>query len=219
MENLEQSLIRIAKAIALSRGKNCETVVHDKQRTICFIQNGHVSNRRLGSVMDRQVFEYLDERARENDGIVVRLTRKPTGEMLKSTTVFFYGPDGEYEAMLCFTLDLTAVNQARNMLDALMDLEPFEDRENFSTNMNLVDYTHLVISDIIKEVGKPSTLGAKEIKLRILSKLDEKGVFLLKDSVPQVCDLLSISQATLYNYLREIRSKNTPLLPVTPSLK
>ena len=219
MENLEQSLIRIAKAIALSRGKNCETVVHDKQRAICFIQNGHVSNRRLGSVMDRQVFEYLDERARENDGIVVRLTRKPTGEMLKSTTVFFYGPDGEYEAMLCFTLDLTAVNQARNMLDALMDLEPFEDRENFSTNMNLVDYTHLVISDIIKEVGKPSTLGAKEIKLRILSKLDEKGVFLLKDSVPQVCDLLSISQATLYNYLREIRSKNTPLLPVTPSLK
>lgn len=219
MENLEQSLIRVAKAIALARGKNCETVVHNKDRAICYIENGHISNRNVGNVMDPQVFEYLDERARENDGIVVRLTRKPTGEMLKSTTVFFYGPKGEYEAMLCFTFDLTAVNQARNMLDALMDLEPFEDRESFSTNMNLVDYTHLVISDIIKEVGKPSTLGAKEIKLRILSKLDEKGVFLLKDSVPQVCDLLSISQATLYNYLREIRSKNTPLLPVTPSLK
>ena len=95
-----------------------------------------------------------------------------------------------------------------------MNVHPFEDHENDGTNMSIVDYTHMVISDIIKDVGKPSTLGSKEIKLRILRKLDEKGVFLLKDSVPQVCELLDISQATLYNYLREIRSKDTPLIPV-----
>ena len=65
----------------------------------------------------------------------------------------------------------------------------------------------LVMSDIIKNVGKPSTLGSKEIKLRIIRMLEEKGVFQLKDSVPQVCELLGISQATLYNYLREVRTQ------------
>ena len=73
----------------------------------------------------------------------------------------------------------------------------------------------LVIADIIKTVGKPSALGSKEVKLRILRKLEEKGVFQLKDSVPQVCELLDISQATLYNYLREIRTQGSGFLPLS----
>lgn len=216
MSDLMKSLIRIARAIALAQGENCESVVHDREKTIVHIENGYISNRMVGDVMDDSVFEYLDGKARENDGIVVRLTRKDNGEILKSTTMFFYDEQGAYEGMLCFTMNLTVINQARNLLDSLMNIKPFEDRENVGTDMSIVDYTHLVISDIIKDVGKPSTLGSKEIKLRVLSKLDEKGVFLLKDSVPQVCELLDISQATLYNYLREIRSRTTPLLPIRP---
>jgi len=77
------------------------------------------------------------------------------------------------------------------------------------------DYSKLVIADIIKTVGKPSALGSKEVKLRILRKLEEKGVFQLKDSVPQVCELLDISQATLYIYLREIRTQGSGFLPLS----
>ena len=64
-------------------------------------------------------------------------------------------------------------------------------------------------------MGKPSALGSKEVKLRILRKLEEKGVFQLKDSVPRVCELLDISQATLYNYLREIRTQGSGFLPLS----
>lgn len=64
-------------------------------------------------------------------------------------------------------------------------------------------------------MGKPSALGSKEVKLRILRMLEEKGVFQLKDSVPQVCELLDISQATLYNYLREIRTQGSGFLPLS----
>ena len=91
---------------------------------------------------------------------------------------------------------------------------PFEDREVSGTDLSISDYTHLVIADIIKNVGKPSTLGPKEIKLRIIRKLEEKGVFQLKDSVPQVCELLDISQATLYNYLREVRTQGSGFLQI-----
>ena len=40
-------------------------------------------------------------------------------------------------------------------------------------------------------------------------------MFQLKDSVPQVCELLDISQATLYNYLREIRAQGSGFLPLS----
>ena len=82
-------------------------------------------------------------------------------------------------------------------------------------DLTIADYSKLVIADIIKTVGKPSALGSKEVKLRILRKLEEKGVFQLKDSVPQVCELLDISQATLYNYLREIRAQGSGFLPLS----
>lgn len=214
MNDLKAILVEIAKALALSMGETCETVVHDENKTIIHIENGSISGREVGDVMDDSVFEYLADRSRKENGNVVRLTKKANGELAKSTTVMFFDSMGKYEAMLCFTINLTALNQARNMLDSLMNIQPFEEKEEQKDNRTIADYTRTVIADIIKEVGKPSTLGPKEIKLRTLRMLDEKGVFLIKDSIPQVCELLSISQATLYNYLREIRTDSVDLLPM-----
>ena len=150
-----------------------------------------------------------------NNGTVVRLTRKNNGELHKSTTMMFFDENGAYEAMLCFTVNLTALDQAKKMLDSLMNVMPFESPEAMGSDLTIADYSKLVIADIIKTVGKPSALGSKEVKLRILRKLEEKGVFQLKDSVPQVCELLDISQATLYNYLREIRTQGSGFLPLS----
>lgn len=214
MTDMKAGLVEMAKGIVLSMGDSCESVVHDEEKKIIFIANGYISGREEGHVMDDSVFEYLADRAKKEGNSIVRLTKKANGELAKSTTVMFFDSTGRYEAMLCFTINLTALNQARNLLDSLMNIQPFEDKDEQDENMNIVDYTRIVISDIIKEVGKPSTLGPKEIKLRTLRKLDEKGVFLIKDSIPQVCELLSISQATLYNYLREIRTERIELLPI-----
>ena len=150
-----------------------------------------------------------------NNGTVVRLTRKNNGELHKSTTMMFFDETGAYEAMLCFTVNLTALDQAKKMLDSLMNVMPFDSPEAMGSDLTIADYSKLVIADIIKTVGKPSALGSKEVKLRILRKLEEKGVFQLKDSVPQVCELLDISQATLYNYLREIRAQGSGFLPLS----
>ena len=195
-------LIQIAKGISLSLGETCEAVVHDGDHRIAFIANGHISGREQGQQM-------------EESGTVVRLTRKNNGELHKSTTMMFFDENGAYEAMLCFTVNLTALDQAKKMLDSLMNVMPFESPEAMGSDLTIADYSKLVIADIIKTVGKPSALGSKEVKLRILRKLEEKGVFQLKDSVPQVCELLDISQATLYNYLREIRTQGSGFLPLS----
>ena len=200
-------LIQIAKGIALSLGETCEAVVHDGDHRIAYIANGHISGREQGQQMEESVFKYFEDETRANNGTVVRLTRKNNGELHKSTTMMFFDENGAYEAMLCFTVNLTALDQAKKMLDSLMNVMPFDSPEAIGSE--------LVIADIIKTVGKPSALGSKEVKLRILRKLEEKGVFQLKDSVPQVCELLDISQATLYNYLREIRTQGSGFLPLS----
>lgn len=216
MRNTED-FIKLAKAMALSFGETCEVVVHSREMAIVHIENGYISGRSVGHVMDPALCDYYVNRGRETGGVVVRITRKEDGTLLKSTTVIFYDENGDYDGMFCFTRDLSLINQVRNQLDTMMDVAPFEDKEVTGTNLSISDYAHLAISDIIKTVGKPSTLGSKEMKMRILEMLEDKGVFQLKDSVPQVCDMLGISQATLYNYLRDIRSRNTGFLQIKGS--
>lgn len=213
MKDIKENLALIAKGMATALGETCETVVHDENRKISYIENGYLSGRSVGDTMDASVFEYLVDRAKKQGNVVVRLTKKQNDELMKSTTMLFFDEFGKYEAMLCVSVDLTRVNQARNLLDSIMNIQPFDDGEESGESMSIIEYTRMTITDIIKEVGKPSTLGSKELKMTILRKLDEKGVFLIKDSVPQVCELLSISQATLYNYLREIRVSSPDLMP------
>lgn len=208
-------LIQIAKGISLSLGETCEAVVHDRDHRIAYIANGHISGREQGQQMEESVFKYFEDETRANNGTVVRLTRKNNGELHKSTTMMFFDETGAYEATLCFTVNLTALDQAKKMLDSLMNVMPFDSPEAMGSDLTIADYSKLVIADIIKTVGKPSALGSKEVKLRILRKLEEKGVFQLKDSVPQVCELLDISQATLYNYLRGIRAQGSGFLPLS----
>ena len=197
-------LIQIAKGISLSLGETCEAVVHDRDHRIAYIANGHISGREQGQEMEESVFKYFEDETRANNG-----------ELHKSTTMMFFDETGAYEAMLCFTVNLTALDQAKKMLDSLMNVMTFDSPEAIGSDLTIADYSKLVIADIIKTVGKPSALGSKEVKLRILRKLEEKGVFQLKDSVPQVCELLDISQATLYNYLREIRTQGSGFLPLS----
>ena len=128
--------------------------------------------------------------------------------------MMFFDENGAYEAMLCFTVNLTALDQAKKMLDSLMNVMPFDSPEAIGSDLTIADYSKLVIADIIKTVGKPSALGSKEVKLRILRKLEEKGVFQL-DLFGAQGRGLDISQATLYNYLREIRTQGSGFLPLS----
>lgn len=122
-------LIQIAKGISLSLGETCEAVVHDRDHRIAYIANGHISGREQGQEMEESVFKYFEDETRANNGTVVRLARKNNGELHKSTTMMFFDETGAYEAMLCFTVNLTALDQAKKMLDSLMNVMPFDSPE------------------------------------------------------------------------------------------
>ena len=132
-------LIQIAKGIALSLGETCEAVVHDGDHRIAYIANGHISGREQGQQMEESVFKYFEDETRANNGTVVRLTRKNNGELHKSTTMMFFDENGAYEAMLCFTVNLTALDQAKKMLDSLMNVMPFDSPEAIGSDLTSLE--------------------------------------------------------------------------------
>ena len=65
----------------------------------------------------------------------------------------------------------------------------------------------VVMKMILGEIArlKPSDLESKEDKLRLIARLNEKGIFGARGAVGTVCELLHIAQPTLYKYLQELR--------------
>ena len=57
-------------------------------------------------------------------------------------------------------------------------------------------------------VNKPVAYMQKEDKLALVDDLEHKGIFDVKGSVEYVAECLGVTNFTVYNYLKEIRTKH-----------
>mgnify|MGYP002337986643 CR=1 FL=1 len=76
---------------------------------------------------------------------------------------------------------------------------------------NVNDMLDYLISQAQLSIGKNTALMTKEDKIAYIHFLDEHGAFLITKSGQRICEALSISKYTLYNYLeisREVAKKN-----------
>jgi hypothetical protein len=62
-----------------------------------------------------------------------------------------------------------------------------------------------LIEQVERELGGELHELSREDKQRAVRLLDERGAFLLRRSVEDVADALSVSRITVYNYLNTIR--------------
>jgi hypothetical protein len=62
-----------------------------------------------------------------------------------------------------------------------------------------------LIEQVERELGGQLHELSREDKQRAVRLLDERGAFLLRRSVEDVADALSVSRITVYNYLNTIR--------------
>jgi hypothetical protein len=62
-----------------------------------------------------------------------------------------------------------------------------------------------LIDGVEREVGGPLGSLSREGKQRAVRLLEERGAFMLRRSVEDVADALSVSRITVYNYLNALR--------------
>lgn len=64
-----------------------------------------------------------------------------------------------------------------------------------------------LIDSAIDDINKPVSLMVKEDNLKVVEFVDEKGGFMIKDTIDLLAHKLNISRYTIYNYLDEIKNK------------
>lgn len=207
---MEQLLIQFVKFIAEVVGPSAEVALHDvKKKEIIALENGIITGRKVGAKDDAALIRIMNELAEHNQNYVSGYRGTSANSLpLRSSNLFIRDKNGKLEYVLCVNQNIAEIERFQSFLSFFTESkEPFSNTENQSTDESVDLMTNnLIFSEIERMKHSGIDINSKDARLNILKQLDEKGVFDVRKAVPKVCELLNISQATLYNYLKEIRN-------------
>lgn len=190
-------------------GENTEVVLHDLtnyENSIIAIENGYISGREEGDPLTDLALKFIKDKELSRKNYITNYNGKTkTGHNLRSSTYFIKNDEGKIIGMLCVNINTSDLMYAKKILNKLIYGNKEVDEkisipdEKFTNSIEeLVDS---IISDVIKEIPVlPERMTAEE-KKDIVKKLDERGVFLLKNAIPKIAEILKTSEATIYRYL------------------
>ncbi len=206
-------LIEIAHGLAVQFGDQCEIVIHDLtkgdlEHSVVYVENGHVSGRKVGDGPSRVVLETLKDTSGAMENRLAYLTKTEDGRILKSSTIFVRGDKGKVEYIFCLNFDITAFRDVEKAIHSIVFTEPEKELHPSQEEGAPQKITHNVnelldslIEQALDLVGKPVAVMNKEDKVRVVQFLNDAGAFLITKSGDKVAGLLDISKFTLYNYM------------------
>ena len=201
----EKILIKFCDFISHLMGPQTEVVLHDRTGKILWITGGEITGRAAGQQEQPSAMEMIarQQAAEGSDFCTGYKSFSRKGTPLRSSSLFFRDEKGALDYVLCVNQDISAYVDLQEMLGAFIGDRP-EVQQVQPDNDSLDD---VVMKMILGEIArlKPSDLESKEDKLRLIARLNEKGIFGARGAVGNVCELLHIAQPTLYKYLQELR--------------
>lgn len=206
-------LAQVASGIAKVLGDDTEVVLHDlTKREIVFMHNSKITGRERNYRINPTVYDVISNLADGEGHLIGYASKSAQGKKLRASHFMFMDEDNNPAAMICINQDPSRIQEIISYLSESIKIRDVDETavNDTSYSLNDEDYIQNIMKDaIIKSVKQldPGYINTKEGKLMLLRKFKFQGVFSVKESVPFICETLSISQATLYNYLREIRDE------------
>ena len=182
-------LKQLAHGLAIQFGSSCEIAIHDLktkdlEKSIVYIENGHISNRQIGDGPSGIVLETLQSDPSTIHDKLSYLTKTEDGRILKSSTFYIRDDDGSISYIFSLNYDITAFTAASTAIqsliatkDKLPDLTGDSPRQITHNVNELLD---LLIEQAVAKVGKPVAMMNKDDKVAVVQYLDHAGAFLLQ---------------------------------------
>ena len=203
-------LKQLAHGLAIQFGSSCEIAIHDLktkdlEKSIVYIENGHVSNRQTGDGPSGIVLETLQSDPSTIHDKLSYLTKTEDGRILKSSTFYIRDDDGSISYIFSFNYDITAFTAASTAIQSLIatkdNLPDLTGDSPRQITHNVNELLDLLIEQAVAKVGKPVAMMNKDDKVAVVQYLDHAGAFLITKSGDKVSSYLGISKFTLYSYM------------------
>ena len=203
-------LKQLAHGLAIQFGSSCEIAIHDLktkdlEKSIVYIENGHVSNRQTGDGPSGIVLETLQSDPSTIHDKLSYLTKTEDGRILKSSTFYIRDDDGSISCIFSLNYDITAFTAASTAIQSLIatkdNLPDLTGDSPRQITHNVNELLDLLIEQAVAKVGKPVAMMNKDDKVAVVQYLDHAGAFLITKSGDKVSSYLGISKFTLYSYM------------------
>lgn len=203
-------LKQLAHGLAIQFGSSCEIAIHDLktkdlEKSIVYIENGHVSNRQTGDGPSGIVLETLQSDPSTIHDKLSYLTKTEDGRILKSSTFYIRDDDGSVSYIFSLNYDITAFTAASTAIQSLIatkdNLTDLTGDSPRRITHNVNELLDLLIEQAVAKVGKPVAMMNKDDKVAVVQYLDHAGAFLITKSGDKVSSYLGISKFTLYSYM------------------
>lgn len=201
-------LKQIARDLAAQFGPDCEIVIHDlktkdPEHSIVYIENGHVTNRKIGDGPSNAVFDVIRKKSKNETNLEDHagyLMKTSDGKILKCSTSYIRDDDGSLHYVFGINYDITRLTMIDSALHSLITPVDKEEKPKEITH-NVNDLLDHLIEESVALVGKPVALMNKEDKVTAIQFLNDSGAFLITKSGDKVASYFGISKYTLYSYI------------------
>lgn len=191
------SYFPIAEAVSLLLYPHGEVVIHDlKKGTIAAIFN-NFSKRKVGS--SSLIEEKINQKKVPNVFPIYTKTNWD-GRKLRSCTATIRNKKGTAIGLFCINLDISKWEEFQHILNYWLKNEKQPEilfKDDWQEKINLYVTTYL------KKKRCSLRSLSKENAKDLIKNLHREGAFKAKNAAGYIAEVLNLSRATIYNYLRE----------------
>lgn len=209
-----EKFISIVDFLGEVLGNTTEIILHDLtnyESSVVHIVNGHISNRKVGDSITDFMLDFITTQSKENKNFICKYSSKTAdGQLLHSSTYFIRDEKGNIVGAMGLNSDYS---EAKKSLAFLSSLFPNHiDDQTLSMNIikeNLSSGTQELtlnkIDTIIDQFDVVPLRMTKEEKTKIITALNDCGIFNIRGSVQEVANKLHMSEPTVYRYIKNIK--------------
>ena len=188
----------IAEAVSLLLFPHAEVVIHDfKTKCVGAIFN-NLSKRKIG---DESLLDEMEKLSDSQEVFPPYFKINWDGRKMKSVSAVLRNRSGKPIGLLCINLDISKWEQMHELLLGL--IESKVQQPDFLFKNDWREKINVYVTTYLKNHGLCLESLDRAEKQRLLLELKKEGAFETKNAASYVADVLQISRATVYNYLKE----------------
>ena len=199
MKNELEQYLPVARAVSILLFQHVEVVVHDL-RTGCI--GAIFNNLSKRSVGDESCLDQTSALSELEDVFFPYFKTNWDGRKMKSVTAVLRAPKtGQAIGLLCMNLDISKWEEMHRFILDL--IKPATQMPDFLFKNDWREKINIYVSTYLKENALRLESLNREEKQKLLFALQKEGAFETKNAASYIADVLQISRATVYNYLKD----------------
>lgn len=193
-------------------GPGYEIVLHsleNMEHSAIKVINGHHTGRTEGAPITDLAVKMLSEIQDSGDvsKALVYMNKNRNGVTTKSATIPLLGENNRIIGLLCinFYMDLSF----HSFINSFIKVKNPEMNTTETFINNTDDRLFEIVDEAKRQIMSNTTIPAAQKNKEIISLLQEKDIFQIKNAVERVADYLGISKNTVYMHIRNLAKENS----------